>query len=79
MYVDNTSLAHSAKDVKDITCTMNTELENLTVWLHVSKLSLSVARTTGICPRHVINHNITTEPWSQLSKCLLLLSIYGSH
>ena len=31
MYADDTSLAHSAKDVKDITSTMNIELENLKV------------------------------------------------
>ena len=31
MYADDTSLAHSANDIKDITSTMNTELENLTV------------------------------------------------
>ena len=29
MHADNTSLAYSAKDVKDITSTMNAELENL--------------------------------------------------
>ena len=38
MHVGNTSLAHSAKDIKDITCTRNTELENLKVWLHDSYL-----------------------------------------
>ena len=31
MYADDTSLTHSAKDVKDITSTMNIELENLKV------------------------------------------------
>ena len=37
MYADDTSLAHSAKDVKDITSTMNTELKNLKIWLHGNK------------------------------------------
>ena len=29
MYADDTSLARSAKDIKGITCAVNTELENL--------------------------------------------------
>ena len=64
MYADDTSPAHSAKDVKDITSTMNTELENLKVWLHRNKLSLNVAKTTSmlIGTRHTINDKITTEP-----------------
>ena len=41
MYAGDTSLAHSAKDVKDITSTMNIELGNLKVWLHGNKLSLN--------------------------------------
>ena len=48
MYADNTSRAHSAKDVKDITSTMNIELENLMVWLHSNKLSINVAKTTSM-------------------------------
>ena len=31
MYGDNTSLAFSAKDIKDIASSMNTELKNLKV------------------------------------------------
>ena len=34
MYADDTSLEHSAKDVKDITSTMNAEYENLKDVLH---------------------------------------------
>ena len=48
MYADNTSLANSANDFKDITSTMNAELENLKVWLHGNKLSLNVAKTTSM-------------------------------
>ena len=64
MYADDTSLAHSAKDVKDITSTMNIELENLKVWLHGNKLSLNVAKTTSMLVgiRHTINDKVTTEP-----------------
>ena len=64
MYADDTSLTHSAKDVKDITSTMNIEFENLKVWLHVNKLSLNVAKTTSmlIGTRHTINDEVTTEP-----------------
>ena len=63
MYADDTSLAHSAKDVKDITSTMNTELESLKIWLHGIKLSLNVAKTTSmlIGTRHIINDKITAE------------------
>ena len=63
-HAGDTSLAHSAMDVKDITSTMNTELENLKVWLHGNKLSLNVAKTTSmlIGTRHIINDKITTEP-----------------
>ena len=63
MYADNTSLAHSAKDVKDISSTMNAELDNLKVWLHGNKLSLNVAKTTSmlIGTRHTINDKITVE------------------
>ena len=52
MYADETSLAHSAKDVKDITSTMNTELENLKVWPHGRKSSLNVAKTISML-RHM--------------------------
>ena len=64
MYADDTSLAHSPMDVKDITSTMNTELEKLKVWLHGSKLSLNVAKTTSVLigTRFIINDKITTEP-----------------
>ena len=64
MYADDTGLAHSAKDVKDITSTMNIELENLKVWLHGSKLSFNVAKTTSMLSGtgHTINDKVTTEP-----------------
>ena len=64
MYADDTSLAHSAKDVRDITSTMNIDLENLKVWLHGNKLSLNVAKIISmlIGTRHTINDEITTEP-----------------
>ena len=64
MYADDTSLAHSAKDVKDIISTMNIELENLKVWLHGNKLSLKVAKITFmlIGTRHTINDKVTTKP-----------------
>ena len=52
MYADDTSLAHSAKDVKDIISTMNIELENLKVWLHGNKLSLNVAKNKFYAHRH---------------------------
>ena len=65
MYADDTSLAHSAKDVKDITSTMNAELENLRVWLLGNKLFLNVAKTTSmlIGTRHIINDKITAGPF----------------
>ena len=64
MYADDTSRAHSAKDVKDKICTMNIESENLEVWLHGNKLCLNVAKTTSmlIGTRHTINDTVTTEP-----------------
>ena len=64
MYVDDTSLAHSAMDVKDITSTMTIELENLKLWLHGNKLSLNVTKTTSVLigTRHIINDRSTTEP-----------------
>ena len=65
MYADDTSLAHSAKDIKDITTNdiMNAELENLKVWLHGNKLSLNVAKTTSmlIGTRHTIFDKLTAE------------------
>ena len=48
MYVDDTSLAHSAKDVKDTTSAMNTKSENLKVWLYSNKLPLNLAKTTSM-------------------------------
>ena len=65
MYTDDSSLAHSAKDVKDITSTINAELENLKVWLHGNKLSLNVAKTTSMLigfTTHTINYELTAEP-----------------
>ena len=64
MYADDTSLAHSAMDIKDITSAMNTELENLEAWLQGNKLSLNVAKATSmfIGARHTINNKATTEP-----------------
>ena len=64
MYADDNGLANSAKDVKDITSTMNIELENLKVWLHGNKLFLNVTEATSmlIGTRHAINDKVTTEP-----------------
>ena len=64
MNAEDTSLAHSAKDVKDITSTMTIELENLNVWLHGNTSSLNVAKTTSmlIGTRHTINDTVTTKP-----------------
>ena len=47
-------------DVKDITSTMNTELENLKVWLHGNTLALNVAKTTSmlIGTQHIINDKL---------------------
>ena len=67
MFADDTSLARTAKDVKDITSTMNIELENLKVWLQGNKLSLNVAKTTSmlIGTRHTIDDKISREPIEQ--------------
>ena len=64
MYVDDTSLAHTTNDVKDITSTLNADLGNLEVWLHRIKLSLNVAKPTAmlIGTRHIIHDKITAEP-----------------
>ena len=63
IYANDTNLAHSAKDVKDVTCTMNTELENLKVWLHGNKLSLIKAKRTSMLieMQHSINEKMTAE------------------
>ena len=63
IYADDTGLAHSAKDVKDTTSNMNTELENLKIWLHGNKLSWNVAKTTSmlIGTQHILNYKITAE------------------
>ena len=52
MYADDTSLAHSAKDIKDITSTMNIELENLKVWIHGNKLSSKCSQNNIYAHRH---------------------------
>ena len=59
MYADDTSLAHSAKDVKDLTSTMNTELE------YLNPLTLDVVpeqhkKYSTLCP-HVC---CLSENWS---------------
>ena len=48
MYADYASLAYSAKNVSDISNDMNYELESVRKWLHTSKLSLNVAKTTSM-------------------------------
>ena len=48
LYADDTSLAHPTKDIKDMASALNTELQNVKVWLHDSKLSLTVANTTSM-------------------------------
>ena len=64
VYEDDISLVYSANDVKDITSTMNTELENRSAWLHGNELSLNVAKTKSmlIGTRLIINDKITAEP-----------------
>ena len=52
MYADDTSLAQSANDIKDIDNVMNSELENLKEWLHGNKLSLNVTKATSIPKQH---------------------------
>ena len=64
MYADDTSLAHSANDIKDMANVMNCELENVKECLHGNKLSLNVAKTTSmlIGTRHILHDKITAEP-----------------
>ena len=64
MYADDTSLAQSANDIKDMANVMNYELDNVKEWLHGNKLSLNVAKTTSmlIGTRHILHDKITAEP-----------------
>ena len=48
MYVDDTSLAYSAKNDSDISNDMKYELDSLRKWLHSNTLSLNVAKTTSM-------------------------------
>ena len=61
---NDTSLARSAYDIKDITNVMNSELENLKKWLHGNKLSLNVAKATSmlIGTSRTLRDKITGEP-----------------
>ena len=45
MYADDTSLYTVCKDVNDLNCTLNTDLEKVSNWLMRNKLSLNVRKT----------------------------------
>ena len=45
MYADDTALYTVCKDVNDLNCTLNTNLEKVSNWLMRNKLSLNVRKT----------------------------------
>ena len=45
MYADDTALYTVCKDVNDLNCILNTDLEKVSNWLVHNKLSLNVRKT----------------------------------
>ena len=48
LFADDTSIFYSTRNIVDITCTVNNELEKLDMWFRVNKLSLNVNKTNFI-------------------------------
>ena len=48
LFADDTSIFYSTRNIVDITCTVNNELEKLDIWFRVNKLSLNVNKTNVI-------------------------------
>ena len=48
MYADDTSISYSSKYVTDLTQVINTDLNNIRLWLMGNKLSLNVAKTQSM-------------------------------
>ena len=48
LFADDTSIFYSTRNIVDITCTVNNELEKLDIWFRVNKLSLNVNKTNFI-------------------------------
>ena len=45
LFADDTSIVYSIRNIVDIVCTVNNELEKLDIWFRVNKLSLNVNKT----------------------------------
>ena len=48
LFADDTSIFYSTRNIVDITCTVNNELEKLDIWFRVNKLSLNMNKTNFI-------------------------------
>ena len=48
LFADDTGIFYSTRNIVDIACTVNNELEKLDIWFRVNKLSLNVNKTNFI-------------------------------
>ena len=48
LFVDDTSIFCSTRNIVDIACTVNNELEIVDIWFKVNKVSLNVNKTNVI-------------------------------
>ena len=48
LFADDTSIFYLTRNIVDITCTVNNELEKLDIWFRVNKLSLNMNKTNFI-------------------------------
>ena len=52
MYADDTSLFYSNNDIETLFCTVNMEVEKISEWFKVNKLSLNIKKTNyTLCHR----------------------------
>ena len=61
LFADDTSIFYSTRNIMDIACTVNNELEKLDIWFRVNKLSLNVNKTNFIMFTNKKQHRPTVN------------------
>ena len=61
LFADDTSIFYSTRNIVDIACTVNNELEKLDIWFRVKKLSLNVNKTNFIMFANKTQHRPTVN------------------
>ena len=69
LFADDTSIFYSTRNIVDIACAFNNELEKLDIWFRVNKLSLNMNKTNFIMFANKKQHRPTAGLYAGSNFC----------